>query len=178
MKIQEKDLRRLGIKPDTFTDDNLAVVKLLKTILVSKEFFNNYEIQEMLGNDVPSQSDLFRYNFSSYLIDKASLSLEKLMESPTASFLSGLPLVRKIVNRGDLEVQTNKEVVQFIKNTYIPSIENQLIKERRETKVVNYLTPFEVRNAANFMSDACLDDSLKEGQLRDKIETIKTRFKK
>lgn len=178
MKTQEKALEYLGIKSGTFTNDAFAIVKLIKTIQISQEFFDNYGIQEMLGNDVPSQSDLFRFNFSAYLLDKSSLSLEQIMESPTASILSGLTLVRKIVNRGDLEVQTNKEVVQFIKNTYLPSIEDSLIIERRETKVANYLTQFEVRNATNFMTDAYLDDSLKEDQLRDKIETIKTRFKK
>jgi len=178
VKTQEKALEYLGIKSGTFTNDAFAIVKLIKTIQISQEFFDNYGIQEMLGDDIPLQSDLFRFNFSGYLLDKSSLSLEQIMESPTISILSGLPLTRKLVEKGDLEVQTNKEVVQLIKNTYVPIIEDLLITERRETKIENYLNTSEVRNAANFMSDAYLDDSLKEDQLRDKIETIKTRFKK
>jgi len=132
----------------------------------------------MLGDDIPLQSDLFIFNFSGYLLDKSSQSFEQLMESPTVNKLSNLPLVRQLIKRGDLEVQTNKEVVDYIKNGCVPSLEDLLKTDRRGKQIVNYLTPFEVRNAANFMSDAFLDDSLKEGQLRDKIEMIKTRFKK
>ena len=178
MKTQEIPIRYLGIEEGTFTNDTLAIDKLVKTIRVSSNFFENYRIQEMLGDDVQLQSDLFRFNFSGYLLDKSSLSLEKIMESSTVDMLSSLPLVRKLVERGDLEVQTNKEVVDYIKNGCVPSIEDLLKTSRRNVEVVDYLSPFEVRNAANFMSDAYLDDSLKEDQLRDRIETIKTRFKK
>jgi hypothetical protein len=178
MKMQETLSRYFGIKEGTFIDKDLAIVKLVKITRLSFDFFENYQIQEMLGDDVPLQSDLFRFNFSGYILDKSSFVLEQIMESPTASILSGLPLVRKLINEGDLQVQTNKEVVHYIKNEYVPSIEDLLKTSRREGQVVNYLSPFEVRNAANFMSDAYLDDSLKEDQLRNKIETIKNRFKK
>ncbi len=104
MKTQEKALEYLGIKSGTFTNDAFAIVKLIKTIQISQEFFDNYGIQEMLGDDIPLQSDLFRFNFSGYLLDKSSLSLEQIMESPTISILSGLPLTRKLVEKGDLEV--------------------------------------------------------------------------
>jgi hypothetical protein len=158
-----------------------SVINTLESALrEAEEFFDKFQISEILQPCNKKQMYLFNIYFARYCLLKRGYELNRLVSSPSYETVRKIPIIGSFV--GNLKKDNDDDIVasrllQMVGEEMAKRVVEENVYESGNALAV-YTMPSTIERAANLLSNTFLEHhKSKSGMRMQAIEGVKDRFK-